>query len=101
MRMRFSSNASSTWLRMGRYHPGAPAASAEAPTRTVAPSAVAQAPGHARLQREELDEAGRGRLREEPSRLREGCELGVIESGWRAAPDHARMPLVQLESHLT
>ena len=41
---------------------------------TVSALLVAQAPGHARLQRPQLDEAGRGGLREQPAGLREGRE---------------------------
>ena len=41
--------------------------------------ALAQAVGHARLQRPQLDEAGRGLLGEQPAGLRERRELRVVD----------------------
>src|SRR5664279_459983 len=58
---------------------------------------VAQAPGHARLQRPQLDEARRGALREQAAGLREGGQAGVVDGVGRGARDHARVALVQLD----
>src|SRR5207248_6168685 len=56
---------------------------------------VAQAPGHARLQREQLDEARRRRLGEEAAGLREGRQAGVVDGVGRGAGDDAGSSLVK------
>src|ERR1700709_2429508 len=58
---------------------------------------LTQPPGHPRLQRPQLDEAGRGGLGEEAAGPREGGERGVIDGVGRGACDDAGMALVELQ----
>src|ERR1700728_4020647 len=59
---------------------------------------VAKTPGHARLQRPQLDETGRGALGEEAARLAEGGERLVVHRVRRGTRDNARMALVELQT---
>src|SRR5882762_4406150 len=60
---------------------------------------VTQPPGHARLQRPQLDEARGGGLREQAAGLRERGEARVVDRVRRGARDDAGMALEEIQPH--